>query len=319
MRSSRVNLGEITVYAGGSFRAYDDAKVGLLTHGLQYGTGCFEGIRGYWVPEERELFLMQLPEHYERLAISAKILLMQLPHTTDELIEITTQLCAQNRFETDVYLRPCIFKAAEDVGVRLHNVPELFAIIPVPFTRYLDTSEGLKAGTSSWRRADDSAAPPRAKITGLYVNSALAKSEAVANGFDEAILLSHEGHVAEGSAENIFLVKGGVLYTPDPSQNVLEGCTRRSIMQIAQDEFGIPIVERSIDRSELYGADEVFFTGTAAGVVFVQSVDRRIVGDGKIGPITKRLADYYERIVRGKEAKYANWLTPTYAGREVRA
>jgi branched-chain amino acid aminotransferase len=314
-----VNLGEITVYAGGSFRAYDDAKVGLLTHGLQYGTGCFEGIRGYWVPEERELFLMQLREHYDRLAISAKILLMQLPHTTDELIEITTQLCARNRFETDVYLRPCIFKAAEDVGVRLHNVPEMFAIIPVPFTRYLDTSEGLKAGTSSWRRADDSAAPPRAKITGLYVNSALAKSEAVANGFDEAILLSHEGHVAEGSAENIFLVKGGVLYTPDPSQNVLEGCTRRSIMQIAQDEFGIPIVERSIDRSELYGADEVFFTGTAAGVVFVQSVDRRIVGDGKIGPITKRLADYYERIVRGKEPKYANWLTRTYAGREVRA
>jgi branched-chain amino acid aminotransferase len=314
-----VNLGEITVYAGGSFRAYDDAKVGLLTHGLQYGTGCFEGIRGYWVPEERELFLMQLREHYDRLATSAKILMMQLPHTTDELIEITTELCVRNRFETDIYIRPCVFKAAEDVGVRLHNVPDAFAIIPVPFTRYLDTSEGLKAGTSSWRRADDSAAPPRAKITGLYVNSALAKSEAVANGYDEAILLSHEGHVSEGSAENIFLVKGGVLYTPDPSQNVLEGCTRRSIMQIAQDDFDIPIVERSIDRSELYGADEVFFTGTAAGVVYVQSVDRRVVGDGKIGPITKRLADFYERIVRGKESKYSSWLTRTYAGREVRA
>jgi branched-chain amino acid aminotransferase len=290
-----------------------------LTHGLQYGTGCFEGIRGYWVPEERELFLMQLREHYDRLATSAKILMMQLPHTTDELIEITTELCVRNRFETDIYIRPCVFKAAEDVGVRLHNVPDAFAIIPVPFTRYLDTSEGLKAGTSSWRRADDSAAPPRAKITGLYVNSALAKSEAVANGYDEAILLSHEGHVSEGSAENIFLVKGGVLYTPDPSQNVLEGCTRRSIMQIAQDDFDIPIVERSIDRSELYGADEVFFTGTAAGVVYVQSVDRRVVGDGKIGPITKRLADFYERIVRGKESKYSSWLTRTYAGREVRA
>lgn len=314
-----MNLGQITVYAGGSFRAYDDAKVGLLTHGLQYGTGCFEGIRGYWVPEERELFLMQLREHYERLAVSAKILLMQLPHSVDELIEITAELCARNRFETDIYLRPCIFKAAEDVGVRLHNVPEAFAIIPVPFTRYLDTSEGLKAGTSSWRRADDSAAPPRAKITGLYVNSALAKSEAVANGFDEAILLSHEGHVSEGSAENIFLVKKGVLYTPDPSQNVLEGCTRRSIMDIARDEFNLQIVERSIDRSELYGADEVFFTGTAAGVVFVSSVDRRNVGDGKIGPITKKLGDYYERIVRGKEPKYAGWLTRAYAGREVRA
>ena len=232
-----MDLSQITVYAGGTFRAYGDAKVGLLTHGLQYGTGCFEGIRGYWVPEERELFLMQLREHYERLAISAKILMMQLPHTTDEMIEITAELCARNRFETDIYIRPCIFKGAEDVGVRLHNVPDAFAIIPIPFTRYLDATEGLKAGMSSWRRADDSAAPPRAKITGLYVNSALAKSEAVANGFDEAIMLSHDGHVAEGSAENIFMVKGGVLYTPDPSQNVLEGCTRKSIMDLAREEF----------------------------------------------------------------------------------
>jgi len=271
------------------------------------------------VPDERELFLMQLREHYERLAISAKILMMELPHSTEELMQITTELCARNRFETDIYIRPCIFKAAEDVGVRLHNVPDAFAIIPIPFTRYLDASEGLKAGTSSWRRADDSAAPPRAKITGLYVNSALAKSEAVANGFDEAIMLSHDGHVAEGSAENVFMVKNGVLYTPDPSQNVLEGCTRRSIMQIASSEFGIPIVERSIDRSELYGADEIFFTGTAAGVLYVKSIDRRIVGDGTIGPVAKKLGEYYERVTRGKEAKYASWLTKTYAGREVKA
>ena len=314
-----MNLGDITVYSGGAFQPYDDAKVGLLTHGLQYGTGCFEGIRGYWVPQDRELYLVQLREHFERLAISAKILLMQLAHSTDELAEITAELCARNRFETDVYVRPCIFKAAEDIGVRLHNVPDLFAIIPVPFTRYLDASEGLKAGTSSWRRADDSAAPPRAKITGLYVNSALAKSEAVANGFDEAIMLSHDGHVAEGSAENIFMVKRGVLYTPDPSQNVLEGCTRRSILEIARDEFGIEIVERSIDRSELYGAEELFFTGTAAGVVYIQSVDRRVVGDGKIGPVTKRLAEYYERVVRAKEPKYGGWLTKVYAGRAVRS
>jgi branched-chain amino acid aminotransferase len=310
-----VDLSKITVYAGGSFRAYEDSKIGLLTHGLQYGTGCFEGIRGYWVPDERELFLVQLREHYERLAISAKILMMQLPLPIDELVDVTAELCARNRFETDIYIRPCIFKAAEDVGVRLHNVPDYFAIIPIPFTRYLDTSEGLKAGTSSWRRADDSAAPPRAKITGLYVNSALAKSEAVANGFDEAIMLSHDGHVSEGSAENVFMVKRGVLYTPDPSQNVLEGCTRRSILEIARNEFDVPIVERSIDRSELYGADELFFTGTAAGVIYIRSVDHRIIGNGSIGPITKRLADYYERVVRGKERAYDRWLTRTYAGR----
>ena len=314
-----MELANITVYANGSLRRYEEAKVGLLTHGLQYGTGCFEGIRGYWVPEERELFLVQLREHYERLAVSAKILMMQLPHTVDELIEITADLCARNRFETDIYIRPCIFKSAEDVGVRLHNVPETFAIIPIPFTRYLDASEGLKAGVSSWRRADDSAAPPRAKITGLYVNSALAKSEAVANGFDEAIMLSHDGHVSEGSAENIFMIKRGVLYTPDPSQNVLEGCTRRSILEIARNEFDVPIVERSIDRSELYGADELFFTGTAAGVLHIRSVDRRTIGDGSIGPITKRLSEFYTRTVRGKERAYEHWLTRTYAGRTVKA
>lgn len=307
------------MYAGGSFRPYEDAKVGLLTHGLQYGTGCFEGIRGYWVPDDRELYLVQLREHYERLAISAKILLMVLPHSVDELIELTSELCARNRFETDIYIRPCIFKAAEDIGVRLHNVPDYFAIVPVPFTRYLDSSEGMRAGTSSWRRADDSAAPPRAKITGLYVNSALAKSEAIANGYDEAIMLSHDGHVAEGSAENVFMVKNGVLYTPDPSQNVLEGCTRRSIIEIARSEFGLDVVERSIDRSELYGADELFFTGTAAGIVYIQSVDRRTVGDGHIGHVTKRLAEYYARVVRGKERKYAHWLTSVYAPKQAAA
>ncbi len=220
-----MDLSSTIVYAGGSFRRYDEAKVGLLTHGLQYGTGCFEGIRGYWNAQDKELHLVLLREHYQRLAISAKILLMKLPHTLDELIDITAEICARNAFETDVYLRPCIFKCAEDIGVRLHNVPDYFAIIPVPFSSYLDTTKGLNVCISSWRRADDTMAPPRAKITGLYVNSALAKTEAVTNGFDEAILLSHDGHVAEGSAENVFIVRDGTLYTPDPSQNVLEGCT----------------------------------------------------------------------------------------------
>jgi branched-chain amino acid aminotransferase len=310
-----MDLSGITVYAGGEFRRYGDAKVGLLTHGLQYGTGCFEGIRGYWVPDDHELYLIQLREHFERLATSAKILMMSLPHTVDELVAITSELCRRNGFETDIYIRPCAFKAAEDIGVRLHNVPDAFAIIPVPFTRYLDATDGLCAGVSSWRRVDDSAAPPRAKVTGLYVNSALAKSEAVANGFDEAIMLSHDGHVSEGSAENIFLVRRGVLYSPDASQNVLEGCTRRSIIEIASEVFGIPIVERAIDRSELYSADEIFFTGTAAGVMHVRSVDRRDVGDGRMGPVTRKVSEFYERAVRGKEPAYERWLTRTYAQR----
>ena len=314
-----MDLADIIVYAEGGFKRYEDAKVGLLTHGLQYGTGCFEGIRGYWVPEDEELYLVLLRDHYERLMTSAKILTMSVPRTVDELIEITKELCLRNRFETDVYVRPFVYKAAEDVGVRLHNVPDAFAIVPIPFTSYLDTSRGLHVCVSSWRRADDTMAPPRAKITGLYVNSALAKSEAIENGYDEAILLSHDGHVAEGSAENIFLVRRGVLYTPDPSQNVLEGCTRRAIMDVAALEFDVEVVERSIDRGELYSADEVFFTGTAAGVGYVSSIDRRVVGDGTMGPITRLLGEFYERIVTGREPRYVQWITPTYAGAKVAA
>jgi branched-chain amino acid aminotransferase len=308
-----VDLSSIIVYADGRFCRYEDAKVGLLTHGLQYGTGCFEGIRGYWIPEERELLLLLVRDHYERLATSAKILTMTLPKSVDELTEITVELCRRNDYRTDIYIRPFSYKAAEDVGVRLHQVPDAFAIVPIPYTQYLDASGGLDVCVSSWRRSDDTMAPPRAKITGLYVNSALAKSEAVGNGYDEAILLSHDGHVAEGSAENVFLVRRNVLYTPDPSQNVLEGVTRRSIMEVARAELGLDIVERSIDRGELYSADEVFFTGTATGVCYVSSIDRRIVGNGTIGPITERLADLYQRIVTGRDPRYESWLTRTYA------
>jgi branched-chain amino acid aminotransferase len=310
--SARMDLSSITVFSRGDFRRYDDARVGLLTHGLQYGTGCFEGIRGYWVPEDRELYLVLLREHYQRLKTSAKILLIEIPYSVDELVEITIELCARNGFKTDIYVRPCAFKAAEDIGVRLHNVPDAFAIVPVPFTSYLDTTKGLDVCVSSWRRADDTMAPPRAKITGLYVNSALAKSEAITNGYDEAILLSHDGHVAEGSAENVFLVREGKLLTPDPSQNVLEGCTRRAIIEVAQNQFGIEVVERSIDRGELYAADELFFTGTAAGIAHIASVDRRKIGEGTMGPITRQLSDFYQDAVHRRAPKYERWLNATY-------
>jgi branched-chain amino acid aminotransferase len=307
------------VFSNGRFCRYDEAKVGLLTHGLQYGTGCFEGIRGYWSTRERELFLVQLRDHYERLATSAKILFLDLPHSTDELIDITVDLCARNRFETDVYVRPCIFKSAEDVGARLHDTPSTFAVAALPFTSYLDKSNGVRACVSSWRRADDSMMPPRAKITGIYVNSALAKTEAVRNGYDEAILLSHDGHVSEGSAENVFLVRHGVLYTPDPSQNILEGCTRRGVIELARAELGLDVVERAIDRGELYAADEIFLSGTAAGIAYVASVDRRIVGDGRVGPITRRIVELYDRIVTGRESRYASWLTSVYRRSRVPA
>ncbi|MGH7738325.1 MAG: branched-chain amino acid transaminase, partial [Candidatus Tyrphobacter sp.] len=279
---------------------------------LQYGTGCFEGIRGYWSVPQRELYLVQLREHFERLAASAKILLMELPLSTEDLVQRTVELCTRNAFDCDVYVRPCIFKSAEDVGVRLHDAPSAFAIVPLPFASYLDTSRGVRACVSSWRRADDTMVPPRAKITGLYVNSALAKSDAIANGYDEAIMLSHDGRVSEGSAENVFIVRRGVPHTPDVAQNILEGCTRRAVIQIARDA-GIEVVERAISRGELYAADEAFFSGTAAGIAYIGSIDRRSVGNGTMGPITSRVSQAYANAVRGLDGRYAAWLTPVYA------
>lgn len=306
-----MNLQDSIVYANGEFTRYADARFGILTHGLQYGTGCFEGVRGFWSDKNDELYLLHLRAHFERLTISAKMLLMRVPHSVDELCVITAELCRRNGFRRDVYIRPCIFTSEEDVGVRLHDVRTTFAIAAVPF----DSSEqirSLHAGVASWRRIDDSMAPPRAKITGIYVNSALAKSEAVMSGYDCAIMLSTDGHVAEGATENVFIVRGGKLVTPDASQNILEGCTRRSILGLARSE-GIDVVERAIDRSELYAAEELFLVGTATGVAAVVSVDRRVVGNGEPGPVTQLLRERYERAVRGEDARCAHWLLPVYA------
>ena len=312
-------LADLTVYANGRFGRYDEAKVGLLTHGLQYGTGCFEGVRGFWSERDEDIYLLHVRDHYERLVQSAKILMITLPHSVDELTELTVDLVVRNNFRSDIYIRPCTFKAAEDIGVRLHDVKDSFAIIALPFSKYFDATAGLRCGVSSWRRVDDTSMPARGKISGAYVNSALAKSEAIMNGFDEAIMLSHDGHVSEGSAENLFIIKGGVMYTPDPSENILEGITRRTIMHFARHELGLMVIERSIDRSELFSAEEVLLTGSAAGVQFVSSVDHRPVGDGQQGPIAKQLADLYNKMTRGELPKYSDWLIKAYASRTVRA
>ena len=313
-----MNLSDSTVYAHGRFCKYDDARVGLLSHGLNYGAGCFEGIRAFWDAEGRELNVLHSTEHYERMQKSAKMLYMALPHAAPELTELTLELLARNRFETDVYVRALAFKDNEDIGVRLHDVKDAFALVAIPFGKYVDVEGGLNVCVSSWRRMDDASAPARAKITGIYVNSALAKSEALQNGFDEAIMLSADGHVSEGSAMNIFLVREGALITPDPAQNILEGITRGLMIKLAES-LGFKVVERAIDRSELYAADEIFFTGTGAGVLAVTSVDRRTVGSGAAGEMTLRLMRLYERIVRAKEPAYKGWLTPVYAGRAAAA
>jgi branched-chain amino acid aminotransferase len=309
-------LDALTVFAGGRFCRYDEAKVGLMTHALQYGTGCFEGVRGFWSAADGELYLFQLREHYERLHASAKILMMKLPHTVDELVDITVDLCVRNGIKQDLYVRPFIYKSKEMIGVRLHDVPDTFALVAMPFEGYFDTDDGLKCTVSGWRRIDDNTAPARAKVTGVYINSALAKSEAILDGFDEAIMLSADGHVSEGSAENIFVIRKNVLYTPDASQNILEGCTRRVVMTIAEEELGLKVVERQIDRSELFIADEVFLTGSAAGVQWIKAVDHRVIGAGMQGPITRKIADIYSGIVRGANPKYASWITPVFASRK---
>jgi branched-chain amino acid aminotransferase len=306
-----MELGDIRIYHAGKFVNYRDAKVGLLTHGLNYGTGCFEGIRGYWNEDHAELYFFRLAEHFERMHKSAKFLLIDLPDDVATLCRNTIELVRLNDFRQDLYVRPIAFKSAEEVGVRLHNVAADFAIVAVPHRAYLDSSKGLRTCVSSWRRIDDNSAPARAKLTGVYVSSALAKTEAITNGFDEAILLTHDGHVAEGSAENIFIVRDGEVHTPPLSDAILEGITRKSVIELLRDELQLPVVERSIDRSELYQADEIFFSGTAVGVSPVVEVDRRPVGSGEIGKISSAVADLYRDITLGLVAKYRPWLTPS--------
>jgi branched-chain amino acid aminotransferase len=299
------------VFFNGDIVRYADAKVGLLTHGLNYGTGIFEGIRGYWNESRKQLFVLRVPEHYERMHANARALQMTIPWSVDELCAITNDLLRRNEFREDAYVRPLCFKSAEIIGVKLHDVPDSFGIVTTPIGPYVGT-EGIRCIVSSWRRIDDSMAPVRTKCTGLYINSALAKSEALQAGFDEAILLTHEGHVSEGSAENIFIVRRGAIITPPPSDSILEGITRASVMHLAREELGLEVQERSVDRSELYVSDEVFFVGTGAQVAPVVEIDRRRIGDGEPGPLTMRLQRVYLDVVTGAAPKYAEWLTPVY-------
>ncbi len=290
----------------------EQARVSIMTHAFNYGTGCFEGIRAYWNEDERQLFVFKLGEHYERLRQSARILMADLAYSTEQLGQITLDLLRQEGYQEDTYIRPLVYMADESIGVRLHNLQAELAIFATPFGRYLDKEEGSHAGVSSWRRIDDNAVPARAKITGAYINSAFAKTEAVRNGFDEAIVLTSDGHVSEGSAENLFIVRGGKLVTPPITENILEGITRSVLMQLAQEELGLAVVERRIDRTELYVAEEAFFCGTGVQVAAITQIDHRAVGSGQLGPVVKSLRDLYFAVVRGRAPKYRRWCTPVY-------
>jgi branched-chain amino acid aminotransferase len=299
------------VFFRGEFVPYEQAKVSVMTHGLNYGTGCFEGIRGYWNAADQEMYLMKAAPHFERIHQSAKILHMSLPHSVEELCELTTELVRRNEYREDVYVRPLLYMGDELIGVRLHNLTTEFTMFAVPLKDYISTS-GIKACVASWRRIDDNAVPARAKITGAYINSALAKTEAYHTGFDEAIFLNADGHVSEGSAMNLFLVRNKRLITPGVNHNILEGVTRRAVMQIAEEELSMKVEERTIDRTELYIADEMFLCGTGAQIAPLISVDHRTVGNGTIGPITERIMGIYSRAVRNSYHRFSDWLTPVY-------
>jgi len=295
---------------------YAEAKVGVLTHGLNYGTGVFSGIRGYWNDEEKELFVFRPRDHYRRFLESAKMLAMELPLTEADLTAALMELLRTEGYREDCYARTLGFYADETVGVRLHDLTPEVSIVTLPYGRYIENEEGAHVTISSWRRVDDNAIPARGKIVGAYVNSALAKSEAMRAGFDDALVLNGEGHVSEGSAANFFLVRNGIVVTPPVTDNILEGITRRTVMELLRQELGSEVLERSIDRSEIYVAEEAFLVGTGVQVVAITRVDHRPIGAGRIGPVAGRLRELYFDVVRGRRAEYRHWCAPVYGPAE---
>jgi branched-chain amino acid aminotransferase len=303
---------ETWVYFDGEVVRYHDVQLGPMTHALHYGTGCFEGIRAYWNAAQEQLYIVQAEAHFERLRRSASILRLSVPHDTAELVALTVDVLRRNGARTDTYIRPLVFISDEVIGVRLHGLQQSFLLYTAPMGEYISLDAGIHCMTSSWRRVPDAAIPARAKVTGSYVNSALAKSEAMENGYEEAIMLAMDGHVSEGSAENLFMLKDGAFVTPPVTDDILEGITRRALIGLIRAHLDVDVIERSIDRTELYTCDELFLCGTGAQVSAVISVDRRPVGTGEVGRLSRRLQELYFAAVRGEDPRYQDWLTPVY-------
>ncbi len=289
-----------------------EAKLGIMTHALHYGTALFEGIRGNWDAQQKQIWLFRMKEHYVRLLRGCQLLKISLPHSLDDLCKITIELVRKCGYQEDLYIRPLAYKSSEALGVRLHDLQDDFLVLAIPWGPYLDMDRA-KCCVSSWVRPAGNVIPPQAKITGLYVNNALAKTEAISNGFDEAIMLTGDGRVSEGSGENLFLVIDGKLVTPASYNSILMGVTRDTILELARKELHLEIIERSIDRNELYTADECFLSGTAAHVTPVAEIDHRKIAGGEIGPITAQLQKLYSQVIHGEHPGYAKWCTPAYA------
>lgn len=288
------------------------AQVSVMTHAFNYGTGVFGGLRGYWNADEAQLFIFRALDHFERFIQSANLLRIQVPYSAEELIDILTALLRKENFRENCYIRPIAYKSTEMIGVRLHDVEDALTMFALPFGAYIPNEDGAHVCFSAWRRIDDNAIPARGKIIGAYANSALAKSDAILAGYDEALVLNQEGHVTEASAANIFIVRRGIVYTPPAQSDVLEGIVRRTAIQLMRDDLGLEVVERDIDRTEVYVADEVFLCGTGVQIAAVTRVEHRLIGTGRMGSLTRQLRDLFFDVVAGRVAKYHEWLTPVY-------
>ncbi len=296
----------------GKIVAIEQANISITNHTLHYGTGCFAGIRGYWNARQKQLYVFRLAAHFERFLNSAKLLHSVIDLSNQQLCTITLDLLRAEGWQENVYIRPIAYKDEGVYRVWVHDAKDKVAIFSQPTGAYLSSTEGIKVCVSSWRRVDDTAIPVRGKINGAYVNSALAKSDAMLSGYDEAILLNQDGHVSEATAANFMMVRKGILITPPVTANLLEGIVRNSLIEIAKNELGLSVVEREIDRSELYLADEAFFCGTGVQMATVSSIDHRTIGTGEMGPITRNIGELFSRILIGEEEKYLPWVSPVY-------
>jgi branched-chain amino acid aminotransferase len=294
-------------YFQGKIVPYSEAKVGVATHALNYGTAVFGGLRGYWNEERERIFVFRPLDHYRRFLNSCRLLCMEFDQTPESLTNLTLELLRKDAYRQDIYIRPLAYKAEEGIGVRLHDLKEDLTIFALPFGQYVKNDTNAHVTISSWRRIDDNVIPARGKISGAYASSALIKTDAARAGFDEALVLTQDGHLTEGSAMNIFMVRDGLLVTPPITDNILEGITRRSVMELARNELGLTVVERTIDRSEVYICEELFLTGTAAQVTIVTKVDYRPIGKGVMGPIGGQIRNLFQDAIRAKNPKYIHW------------
>lgn len=297
----------------------EEAKISVLTHSLHYGTAVFAGMRAYWNEDEEQLYIFRPDDHFERLIQSAGLMRMELEYTPAQLLQILTELLRAEGYRENSYIRPLVYKSEERLGISLHDIAHDLTIMAFPVGSFVITDEGAHLCVSAWRRIDDNAIPARGKISGAYANSTLIKSDAMLSGFDDALILNQDGHVSEASGANVMIVRKGVVITPPIEANILEGITRRSLIQLLQDELGVQVVERNIDRTEVYIADEVFLCGTGAQIAPVTRVDHRPVGTGTIGPITQNLRRLFFQVVTGKVEKYRGWVSPVYTGERIAA